>query len=112
MIQAASSMNVKDARTGALLVSMRFSEPDGAVDYLSTAELVCSVLRKTLQWKIDDHGHESGLMVGANAAPIHVNERPRPANNRRDKAPHHLLSIRRGYFLTVGYSIPNRRLHE
>jgi len=51
MIQAASSMNVKDARTGTLLVSMRFSEPDGAVDYLSTAELVCSCCGKRFSGK-------------------------------------------------------------
>ena len=51
MIQAASSMNVKDARTGTLLVSMRFSEPDGAVDYLSTAELVCSCCGKRFNGK-------------------------------------------------------------
>jgi hypothetical protein len=51
MIRAASSMNVKDARSGTLLVSMHFSEPDGAVDYLSAAELVCSCCGKRFSGK-------------------------------------------------------------
>jgi len=51
MIQAASSMNVKDARTGTLLVSMRFSEPERAVDYLSSAELVCACCGKRFSGK-------------------------------------------------------------
>lgn len=51
MIQAASSMNVREMGTGKLLVSMRFSEPERAVDYLSTAELVCSCCGKRFDRK-------------------------------------------------------------
>lgn len=43
MIQAASSMNVRDTRTGRLLVSERFTGVTHAMEFLSVANLVCSV---------------------------------------------------------------------
>src|SRR5215468_847972 len=46
MIQAASSMTVRDDRTGKLLLSMRFTGPADAIEYLSGAQLVCSVCEK------------------------------------------------------------------
>lgn len=51
MIQAASSMNVKDTRTGTLLVSMRFSEVDQAVSYLAAADLICLCCGKRFNGK-------------------------------------------------------------
>ena len=46
MMHAASSMNVKDVRTGRLLLCMRFSGLPAALDYLSGAKLVCSACGK------------------------------------------------------------------
>lgn len=46
MMQASSSMSVRDDRTGKLLVSMRFSGLAEALDYLSHADLACSVCGK------------------------------------------------------------------
>jgi len=46
MMQAASSMNVLDERTGRLLLSMRFTGLADATRYLSLAHLVCSVCGK------------------------------------------------------------------
>ena len=46
MMQAASSMSVKDDRTGKLLVSMRFSGLADALDYLTHAQLCCSACGK------------------------------------------------------------------
>lgn len=46
MIQAASSMSVRDDRTGKLLLSMRFIGLEDAIEYLSDAQLVCSVCEK------------------------------------------------------------------
>lgn len=46
MMQAASSMSVKDDRTGQLLLSMRFTGLVDALDYLSRAQLVCSACGK------------------------------------------------------------------
>ncbi len=42
MMQAASSMSVKDERTGRLLLSIRFTGLTAALEYLSDANLVCS----------------------------------------------------------------------
>jgi hypothetical protein len=42
MMQAASSMSVKDDSTGKLLLSMRFMGLADALKYLSHAQLVCS----------------------------------------------------------------------
>ena len=42
MMQAASSMTVKDDSTGKLLLSMRFTGLTDALNYLSRAQLVCS----------------------------------------------------------------------
>ena len=46
MMQSASSMNVKDDRTGKLLLSMRFTGLADALAYLSQANLVCSTCGK------------------------------------------------------------------
>ena len=46
MMQASSSMSVRDERTGKLLVSMRFSGLPEALDYLAHAHLACSVCGK------------------------------------------------------------------
>jgi hypothetical protein len=46
MMQAASSMSVKDDHTGKLLLSMRFTGLADATDYLSSAQLVCSACGK------------------------------------------------------------------
>ena len=46
MMQAASSMSVKDERTGKLLLSMRFTALADATDYLSQAHLICSACGK------------------------------------------------------------------
>jgi hypothetical protein len=46
MIHAASSMSVKDVRTGRLLLSMRFSGHASALEYLSKAKLICSACGK------------------------------------------------------------------
>jgi len=46
MIQAASSMSVRDSRTGNLLLSERFSGLEHAMGYLSEATLVCSACGK------------------------------------------------------------------
>ena len=46
MMQAASSMRVKDDRSGKLLLSMRFKGLADALDYLSNAQLVCATCRK------------------------------------------------------------------
>lgn len=42
MMQAASSISVRDDLTGKLLLSMRFTGLADALDYLSHAQLVCS----------------------------------------------------------------------
>lgn len=46
MMEASSSMSVKDDRTGKLLLSMRFTEMADALDYLSHAQLICSICGK------------------------------------------------------------------
>jgi hypothetical protein len=46
MMQAASSMSVKDDRTGKLLLSMRFTALTDALDYIARAKLVCSTCGK------------------------------------------------------------------
>ena len=46
MMQAASSMRVKDDRSGKLLLSMRFTGLADALDYLSHAQLFCEMCRK------------------------------------------------------------------
>jgi|ERR1051325_3647021 hypothetical protein len=46
MIQSASSMSVRDDRTGKLLLSMRFTGLADAIEYLSGARLVCSFCEK------------------------------------------------------------------
>ena len=43
MMQAASSMRVKDDRSGKLLLSMRFTGLADALDYLSNAQLFCEM---------------------------------------------------------------------
>ena len=42
MMQAASSMRVRDDRSGKLLLSMRFTGLAEALDYLSHAQLFCA----------------------------------------------------------------------
>lgn len=42
MMQASSSMSVKDGRTGKLLLSMRFTGLADALEYLSRAQLTCA----------------------------------------------------------------------
>ena len=46
MMQAASSMRVKDDRSGKLLLSMRFAGLADAIEYLSYAQLFCEVCGK------------------------------------------------------------------
>jgi len=46
MMQAASSMRVKDDRSGKLLLSMRFTGLADALDYLSHAQLFCEMCGK------------------------------------------------------------------
>jgi len=46
MMQATTSMSVRDDRTGKLLLSMRFTGLADATDYLSRAQLVCSACGK------------------------------------------------------------------
>ena len=46
MMQAASSMRVKDDRSGKLLLSMRFTGLADALDYLSNAQLFCEMCGK------------------------------------------------------------------
>jgi hypothetical protein len=46
MMQAASSMRVKDDRSGKLLLSMRFTGLADALEYLSYAQLFCEMCGK------------------------------------------------------------------
>ncbi len=46
MMQAASSMRVKDDRSGKLLLSMRFRGLADALDYMSHAQLFCETCGK------------------------------------------------------------------
>ena len=46
MMQAASSMRVKDDRSGKLLLSMRFTGLADAIDYLLHAQLFCEMCGK------------------------------------------------------------------
>ena len=78
MMQAASSMSVKDERTGKLLLSMRFTGLADATDYLSRAQLVCSACGKQFGGRstitMMNRGESWELML-----PHHCESSPPPA---------------------------------
>ncbi len=78
MMQADSSMSVKDDRTGTLLLSMRFTGLADALAYLSRAQLVCSTCGKQFG------GRSTITMMNRGASwevmlPHHCEQSPPPA---------------------------------
>ena len=84
MMQAASSMSVKDERTGKLLLSMRFAGFAEATDYLSVAQLVCSECGKQFSGRstitLMNRGDSWELML-----PHHCEPQPPPPAEQSNK---------------------------
>jgi hypothetical protein len=89
MMQAASSMSVKDDGSGKLLLSMRFTGLADALDYLSHAQLVCSKCGKQFGARSTITMMNRGGASWELMLPHHCEPSPPPAEDSSSKLEAH-----------------------